>query len=252
MVPGCVPISLVSFSWDSQGTMHAVTPVGLGHPAGYLGEVWDLIRPDLPPLNWGHSSIFVLWSFPIAPFGLQGPPEALFGLSHPGCVGSAGSSNSIHLYRGILDSLQSFIQENQGTLPAEAPLALWPPAVLLGEVWDLNWPDPSLPTWGAFFKFWIYKVFPELHRLGCTNLQKHSLACLGAAGWSICINLLRGGCGPSCQISALGVNGVVAYSIWAYTHTHNLPWMSEKSWLLTVGSNLIFFLHKASKTILES
>ena len=61
--------------------MPAEAPLALGPPLRHLGEILDLILPDLPLLNWGHSSTFVLLSFPRnAPFGLPGPPEALFGL----------------------------------------------------------------------------------------------------------------------------------------------------------------------------
>ena len=77
--------------------MPAEAPLALGPPLRHLGEILDLILPDLPLLNWGHSSTFVLLSFPRnAPFGLPGPPEALFGLPAHG-VGATSSNICVDL-----------------------------------------------------------------------------------------------------------------------------------------------------------
>lgn len=44
--------------------MAAYLPLALGLTARHPGKFLDLVRPDLPSLNWGHSTTFVLKSFP--------------------------------------------------------------------------------------------------------------------------------------------------------------------------------------------
>ena len=74
-------------------------------------------------------------------------------------------------------------------MPAETPLGLWSPVGHLVEVGDsIQTNPPPLNRVQLLFD----KVFPEMHRLGCTGLQKHSLASPdqgGAASSNIYVDL---------------------------------------------------------------
>ena len=151
--------------------------------------------------------------------GCRDPATQFFGPRTPGS-GVPSLIIGVELPGWVPTPLPSFSPDSQG------PLAFGPLAGHLGEVWDLIWPNSPPLNWWRSTTFALDSFPKKMHCLGCTDLQKHSLASpstgWGTVGSNICVDLSGVDVVLHAKFQPWGSNHVAAYS--GQTHTHADPY----------------------------
>ena len=205
--------------------MPAEAPLAFGPTSGHLGDVWDLIWLDLPPLNWGHSSTF-LWSFPRnALWAAQTSRSTLW----PPPLGGGGThSQHMQWPFGVGPCLPAKFHPSQPRdHDCRSPSFPWisrrTPGWGLGP--DLTWAAPT--KLGAFFNFCFIKISQKC-TIWATRTSRSTLwppppRGRGAAGLNILVDLSGVDVVLHVHLQPWGSNGVAAYT--GHTHTD-----SHKRW----------------------